>query len=209
MDAATLGVSSITEQYLAEGLNSYHNSPIASLVDFSLLDNTTFATRLTTIFNTYIQTLQNCPGSNLDYGQYNTTIWAKTNNCLLNDTSSTPLQFLPFVLVTCNWIFFTILALTSTLLLFCCCLNIWLIRSLSTPDIMGYVSSLAIQNPYVSIHGDPSSANTALDGLSRTKLLRDMKVQIRDVQEEEQFGKFALTSDVRQRQPTGRDRKFI
>jgi hypothetical protein len=74
---------------------------------------------------------------------------------------------------------------------------------------MGYVSSLAIQNPYASIHGDPSGANFTLDGLIRTKLLRDVKVQITDVQEEEQVGNFTLMSDVRQRQRTGRDRKFI
>jgi hypothetical protein len=199
MDAASSGVSSITEQYLAQGLEGQSGILNASLVDLSDVDSKTFASRLTTMFNTYIQTLQGCSY----YG------WEDVNGCALNATSSTPLQFQPFALVTCNWVFFAILTIASTLLLICSCLSIWLSYRLSTPDIMGHMSSLAIENPDIPVAGKASGLNSAPDGFERAKLLRDVKVQIRDVQQEDEVGKFTLTSDIRQRQRTGKDRKFV
>jgi hypothetical protein len=199
MDVASSGISSITEQYLAQGLGAYTNTLNASLVDLSDLDNKTFASRLTTIFNTYVQTRQDCSY----YG------WADWNDiCILNATSSTPLQLQPFPLVTCNWVFFTILTVTSTLLFICSCLSIWLSHRLSTPDIMGYVSSLTIENPDIPVTGKASGLSSALDGFDRARLLRHVKVQIRDVQQGDEIGTFALTSEIRKWQRTGKDRKF-
>jgi hypothetical protein len=79
----------------------------------------------------------------------------------------------------CNWLFFTILTLASIFLILSSCLGIWLSYCISTPDILGYVSSLTIESPYIPIRGVPPGSGSALDGLERSKRLREMKVQLR------------------------------
>lgn len=60
----------------------------------------------------------------------------------------------------------------------------------TVPDLLGYVSSLTRDNPYVGI---PSGA-TALDGPERTRVLRDLKVQVADIRPYDEVGYFALQS---------------
>jgi hypothetical protein len=48
-----------------------------------------------------------------------------------------------------------------------------------------------------------------LSGLQRAKLLGKMKLQLRDVQENEEFGKFALTNQVRNVSSGKKDRMFV
>jgi hypothetical protein len=128
VDAAAPGSSSFTERFLAQGYNA---SPEPMLVDLSQLDNVTFASRLTTIFNTWIQI-------------------AQTSGPMLA-TSATPVSVISFEITACNWFFFTVFTLTSIFLILCCCFRIWLRYQISTPDILGYVSSSTIENHYVSI----------------------------------------------------------
>jgi hypothetical protein len=60
----------------------------------------------------------------------------------------------------------------------------------TTPDVLGYVSSLTRDNPHVKI---PRGA-TALDGPERTRALRDLKVQMTDIRPDSEIGYFALRS---------------
>ena len=196
MDVASLGISSLVEQYIATGY-SFNQT----LVGLSIIDNITFATRLTTLFNTYIQLEPRCTNGD--------NSMAAESSCWLNATSSTPLQKFPFILISCNWGFVTILALASMILLFCACLNLWLIRQISTPDILGYVSSLPIENLQKRDDSKATAINSTMDGLQRSKVLGKMKVQIRDVQQEHSVGRFALTSDVRERRKVEEGRKYI
>jgi hypothetical protein len=48
-----------------------------------------------------------------------------------------------------------------------------------------------------------------LDGLQRAKLLARMKIQLRGVQEEEEFGKFALTNQIQRMSGKGKGRRFV
>jgi hypothetical protein len=188
LDVAGFNTSSVTERYIAQGNNLQD-----SLVDLSSLDNFTFATRLTKIFNTWYLTLH-------------------TNNNTLSPmkvVSGTPFLLAHFPIFKCNWFWFTVLVLISLSLILCCALNIWIARRLSTPDILGSVSCLTIENPYVSIPGVPYGSGSGLDGLHRAKLLKKLRVQLRDVQPREYFGKFALTSDVQTAQRTRGDRKIV
>jgi hypothetical protein len=188
LDVAGFNTSSVTERYIAQGDNLQ-----ASLVDLSSLDNVTFATRLTTIFNTWYLTLHTA------------------NNTLspMKSVSGTPFLLAHFPIFRCNWVWFTVLVLISLSLILCCVLNIWIARRLSTPDILGSVSCLTIENPYVSIPGVDYGSGSGLDGLQRAKLLRKLRVQLRDVQPREYFGKFALTSGVQTAQRTRSDRKVV
>jgi hypothetical protein len=198
VDPASLGMSSLTEQFLAQGANF-----TPSLVDLSKLDNYTFASRLTTIFNTYIQTPQsNSPGDPLPSDNLN------SSNVLL-DTFHNPLPFPPFVLVSCNWVWFGILSFASTFLVICASLSIWLSHSLSTPDLMGYVSTMVQHNPHISDTGNGPRLDNTLNGLERAKLLKRVRVQIRDVRSDGEGGQFALTSDVKNLPKTGKGRKYF
>jgi hypothetical protein len=196
VDAASPGTSSLTEQFLAHG---NHTRFQPGLIDLSQLDNITFATRLTTVFNTWIQEARS-------YSIVSDS--ARYRPDYLNSTSATPLQFLPFAIMTCNWVFFTLLTLTSIFLLFCCFFSIWVHHKLITPDVLGHVSSLTTENPYVSIPSVQPGSGSALDGLERAKLLGKMKVQIRDVQTQEELGKFALTTDIQAYQKAGKNRRY-
>jgi hypothetical protein len=200
VDTASPGTSSFTELFLAQG----HATELdLRLVDLSQLDNITFATRLTTIFNTWIQTAQprNTEPQKSDLSRF--------QPYHMNSTFATPLQFYPFTIITCDWFYFTVLTLTSIFLLLCCLLSIWLRHKLSTPDILGYVSSSTNDNPYISLPGVQPGSGSALDGLSRAKLLAKMQVQIRDVQTQEEMGKFALTNESQPYRRVGRERRFV
>jgi hypothetical protein len=197
VDSPSVGVSSLTERYIANGFNWQNNSDWPaqpSLVDLSVLDNVTFANRLTTIFNTYTQTTQLDP---------------LANNQLQYSASATRLLWLPFEVVVCNWVYFTILTLASIILLICSILSILLRCRISTPDIFGYLSSSTIENPYVPIPGVQPGSGSTLGGLQRSKLLGKMKLQLRDIQENEEFGKFALTNQVQKVSRRRKDRKFV
>jgi hypothetical protein len=53
MDVASSNTSSLTEEYIAMGY-----VPFEGLMGLSSVNNITFATRLTSMFNTYIQLIQ-------------------------------------------------------------------------------------------------------------------------------------------------------
>ena len=205
VDSASTGVSSFTERYIAYGgiygafSLETDSGPLIqpSLVDLSVIDNVTFANRLTTIFNTYIQTTQTTYAGNVDLNQ------------VQYSTYSTPVLWLPFDIVACNWIYFTILTLASVILLICSLSSIWLRFRIKTPDILGYVSSSTIESPFISISDVQPGSGSMLSGLQRAKLLGKMKLQLRDVQENEEFGKFALTNQVRNVSSGKKDRMFV
>jgi hypothetical protein len=201
IDSGSPGRSSIAERFLFYGPDLPRSTPDGNLlmpngsqtelVDLSTLDNLTFSQRLTTLFNSYYLLERDAT----DYG-------------LINSTSSTPLSTLPFTLIVCNWIYFTLVLIVSMFLLLCVGFSAWLNHNLSTPDILGYVSSLTIENPHFSVPGNPG---TFLDGMERAKALGKMKVQVRDVQQGEMVGKFAFTNVVVPVQDTRRNnyRNFV
>jgi hypothetical protein len=121
LDAAGYNTSSVTARYIASGAN-LNLQP--GLVDLSSIDNITFSSRLTTIFNTWYLTLQIANGT-LGY---------------MNSTQETPLLLDPFEFFACNWFWFTVLVVVAISLILCSALNIWLLRNLSAPDILGSVS---------------------------------------------------------------------
>jgi hypothetical protein len=62
------------------------------------------------------------------------------------------------------------------------------------PDILGYVSSMAIENPHVLIPGGHPGVKSTLDKLERAKYLGDMRVRINDVGSSEKVRKTAFAA---------------
>ncbi|KAF8858279.1 hypothetical protein BDZ45DRAFT_802610 [Acephala macrosclerotiorum] len=137
-----------------------------------------FSMRLTTAFNTF--------GNDTSYDLYPT----------IYSTSTTPTCLLPLPIIKCNWIYFSILTITSIPLILASLACIWLRYQISTPDVLGYVSSLARANPYTPLL-ESTGSGSALDGLKWTALSKDLRFRLGDVQGKEEFGKvaFALAGD--------------
>lgn len=74
-------------------------------------------------------------------------------------------------------------------------MNIWFLHHINTPDILGYVSSMAIENPYIPIPGEHPGARSILDGPERSNLLGAMRVRIGDVRSNEEVGKIAFAAE--------------
>ncbi|KAK3364704.1 hypothetical protein B0T25DRAFT_514332 [Lasiosphaeria hispida] len=58
------------------------------------------------------------------------------------------------------------------------------------PDILGYVSTMTRDSPHVSV----SEGGSALDGIDRARLLKELRVQIQDVRPHDGVGYLAVAS---------------
>ncbi|KAF4631718.1 hypothetical protein G7Y89_g6411 [Cudoniella acicularis] len=193
VDYPPINASSLTELFIR-----YQTWDAAdALVDLSQMDNITFSERLTTTFNSFwILVLDRSipqeylPGFAIDDRQH---FW---EGSVTKTTSSTPLLFRPFFIIVCNWLWFTILVITSTILILSSLACAWLRYHLNSPDILGYVSSLTIDNPYMQIPEIVPGSGSFLDSLDRARILGNIRVKIGDVDyENRSFGKIALALD--------------
>jgi hypothetical protein len=188
-DRPPLGFSSWTQQYLYSGDGLFGGKPnlpdagwFNQSVDLSQIDLDTLSSRLTTVFNRFWGSLYEVSLGDAEYKSF------------LISISNTPTYFRPLPIVRCNWVFSSILTFTSFLLIGAALGSIWLRYQISTPDILGYVSSMTRNNPYTII---PGPTGSSLDGLRRTAILKDFRFRIGDVQGKEDFGEvaFALQRD--------------
>ncbi|KAH6715596.1 hypothetical protein BKA61DRAFT_722745 [Leptodontidium sp. MPI-SDFR-AT-0119] len=191
VDPSAPGTSSTTEIYLAYGYNYRETLRKGgdARVNLREIEPDAFSARLTTAFNTF-WLASNFNGSNI-----------------IDVTSATPTFLASFTIVKCNWVYFTILMLISSLLIACALLNAWLLHKIQTPDILGYVSAMTIENKYAAIPGPHLASTTG--GMERARILGQMRLQIGDVQGKEEVGKIALAAEgdgvVRAR----KGRKFV
>ncbi|CAG8976939.1 hypothetical protein HYALB_00008850 [Hymenoscyphus albidus] len=184
LDPATGSVPSVTETYLATGKAWKGKTETSTSYDLSKIDRKTFENRLTTAFNTLLLTSLQVARLGTTRAEYATLA-----------SSATPLLFTPFDIIKCNWAFFAILVSTSIILIACSALNIWLRFKITTPDVLGYVSSSTIDNPYFQIQEAPPDSGSTLDGHKRTRLLKNTRVILGDVQHDLEVGKLALSCE--------------
>ena len=88
----------------------------------------------------------------------------------------------------CNSIWAVILLAASSALLLCGLAGAFVKHLTRGPNILGYVSSITRDNPYVDI---PSRGCT-LDGLERARLLKGLKVKLKDVAPDDEVGHIAF-----------------
>lgn len=100
-----------------------------------------------------------------------------------------------FFIGTGNWIWFTIVPFTSTLLLVCSVLSAWLKYKINTPDILGYVSSMTLENSHATPPGLEAGSASGLDGLDRTRLFKNFRVRLGDIRSDAEVGKIALATE--------------
>ncbi|KAK0747032.1 hypothetical protein B0T18DRAFT_447398 [Schizothecium vesticola] len=73
------------------------------------------------------------------------------------------------------------------------------------PDILGFVSTMARDSPHVHV----AAGGSALDGADRARLLKGLRVQLQDVQGEEELGKMAFVSPQGRPKPLRVDRLYV
>lgn len=92
----------------------------------------------------------------------------------------------------CNFAWFTLLVVASTIILLTGTVAVVLKRKTLGPEMFGFVSSLTYENPWVKI----PSGGTMLDGMERARLLKDLVVCIGDVRGKEDVGHIAVAAGV-------------
>jgi hypothetical protein len=190
LDPVQPNISSVTEHYLSSGVVSV-STILANLSNLNLTTNDLLAQGFTALFNTvWILAFSNY------FAEFN------TSSTVMMQSPRTPI-------VVCSWLYFIILTGTSLFLISYTILNAWLRYHTVIPDSMGYVSSMTIENPYISIPGIIPGAGSTLSGMERTKLLRSMRVRIGDVHPGQEFGKLVLARESRFVAKVERKRMFV
>lgn len=101
-----------------------------------------------------------------------------------------------------DWKWFSVLLVSSIILQIAAYTGLVLKYITLAPDILGYVSSLTLLNPYIPV----PTGGTTLDGLERAALLHNIKIRIGDVCGNEPVGAIAVAK-ADTGMVTGLDRK--
>lgn len=102
--------------------------------------------------------------------------------------STTSVNHVRFV---CRWRSWTVFVSASLVMLTVACEGAFNRMRTTGPDILGYVSSLTRDSPYVM--EDIARGGSVLDGLDRARLLKDLRVQMRNVKPHRDVGYLAFS----------------
>jgi hypothetical protein len=188
------GDTSPTEYYV-RGAHIPFGTATAGLPGLATLPNDLFAIRMGQLMNTYLQLslaplayTGDLPGPNED-------VWKTSNKSISTEVYDETLPpFLPIssnstITVTtevykCNYLWFSLLLVSSCLLLMLGSVGTALSHLCHAPDMMGYVSSFTYNNPYMSV----PPGGESLGAMERARLLRDVKVKIGDARVDDEVG---------------------
>lgn len=148
-----------------------------------------FEARLSVILNTFSMAVSNpdyISGINGSTTSGNTTLrddageWASGNG--------TWTEFTDQVYVV-NWAWFALYVCAVLVMAACGVANIALHLLIRSPDFLTSVSALTRDSPFITV----PPGGSALDGLDRTRLIKNKRISIRDVQPDEAVGRIALS----------------
>ncbi|KAH6954189.1 hypothetical protein DER45DRAFT_525100 [Fusarium avenaceum] len=98
---------------------------------------------------------------------------------------------------TLNVVWYSISAISTLLLLACTIANILIRHVIIAPDFLDSIDGLIRGSPFIKIDNKASDVGTGLSSHDRIRVVKNIQVQIQDVQPEMDAGKIALTSDLR------------
>ena len=162
-----------------------------SEVNLYTLPADVFSKRLSLLWNTYWQCglapwyqTGNLPSNLTAFSDQ-----ANSSYLIVNATTASVTHLQAVYVSNRPW---AVLLLIASLILFACAIYCAILKYRTVaPDVLGYVSSLTRDNPYVPLPG----GGTALDGLERARLLKNMKVRLQDVTPWDPQGHIALRND--------------
>ncbi|KAH6616836.1 hypothetical protein C7974DRAFT_366495 [Boeremia exigua] len=165
---------------------TYRNSRTDYTRDLRQIPDKTISDRLTTVLNTYWQAgawgLQVMRAGLFDLPVYP---WNGSENepeRFVNVTEATFTSQVVVYRANVGWVAY--LVLIATILLLLAVGNVTVSALTVAPDLFYYASSLARENPYTNT----PDGGTGLDGAKRSRLLKNMKVQIADVSPDHDIG---------------------
>lgn len=160
--------------------------PIAS--DFSGVTGQVFSERLMTILNTVWQA--SMATSSIPLGATANYSAEEYQEAFFPSASRTTTITQEVPVYAANYLFVAILLVIALILQLCAIAGLILKFTATAPDILGYISTMAMENPHVNV---PPGGNT-LDGLERARHLQEVKVQLADVNWEQVEGHLAFRS---------------
>ena len=159
-------------------------------VDLWQLAPDVLASRLEILFNTLVQVTYALDA--VTTSQVSATTTTTNGDSIqpdFNVTIASVITTIPDGRYRCSWGWFAALLVSSIVLQIAASLGFVLKYTTLAPDMVGYVSSLALFNPYIPA----PVGSTALNGLDRSAVLKDLPVRIGDVLGTEPVGAIALT----------------
>ncbi|GFF33214.1 hypothetical protein IFM51744_02042 [Aspergillus udagawae] len=160
--------------------------------DWSSVSEYNVSTRLTTLFNTYWQTsLAPFAVTRVSASDpVSLSVPPEEGWADFNSTFCTTSRAIRVYRTNFGWV--SVFIFGVILLQFCAVAALFLKSMTIAPNILGYVSSMTRENPHTPLPAGGSSYS----GPERARLLRDLKVQILDVQCYNDIGHIALASRV-------------
>lgn len=160
------------------------STPIAT--DFSGVTAHVFSERLTTMFNTVWQASL-APGSIPLGDKANFSAATSTEESFPEGSRTTSITREVSVYAA-NHLFIGILLATALILQLCAISGLILKYTATAPDVLGYISTMTMESPHINV---PRGGNT-LDGLERARYLKNVKVQLADVNWDQVEGHLAF-----------------
>jgi len=184
------GTSTLMQYFIQDPtLKSLSLSIMGGGISLNGIEADVFSERFSLLFNTYWQ----CglvPWLQTGNLPHNTSALAASQNqtggAPLNSTIATVTKLTE--IYVCNKIWATTLLVASCVLLFCGVSGAIVAHRTRGPQILGRVSTMTRDNPHVVL---PPGGCT-LNGLDRSRLLKDLRVQVQDVATGEPVGHIAL-----------------
>lgn len=179
----------LTEQYLMAPDDMAGHYGLADVWSLPLLD---FETRLEQTLNTFLY---------LSRSDFKVLTTANFSGIEATQQANATVTFASGQYYRCDWVWLS-LGLAALVVLECLAIMTVILRHLThVPDVLGYVSSLTIESPYLKskevagphrgapIPGGPSSA---MDGMERSRALGDTYFRLVDVYGMESVGKIGF-----------------
>jgi hypothetical protein len=194
---ARFQVPTATDRFLFGDAAPFNTTP-NGFPDWTLVADTTLSYRLTMVLNTMHHT-DIAPISISTGDTFQPLRCVNTPETVGKPIPLDPCDFINFTMADVSrntkiyrtskvWV--TLLLLTSIFMLLLGAASITLQCINTVPDILGYVSTITRDNPYVEL---PANASV-VDGPERTRLLRDLRIQLTDVQPGADVGHLAVCS---------------
>lgn len=178
-----------TDLYM-QGSTSPYEVGYNSVSAFANVTGKVFSHRLSTLINTFWQASL-APTTTAVTPSNNLSIYADSSNISASPFAAKPTiadTARTIVIYQASRVWNGLLLVITLILQLCAIAGFYLKYKATTPDLLGYVSSLTRDNPFTLV---PEGGNT-LDGPERARLLRNLKVQIGDVKWEEEKGHIAF-----------------
>lgn len=160
--------------------------------NWSSVSDQAISSKFTTAFNTYWQASL-APftiGSALPVQAANTP-----DSGLESFNMTTATTFRSIMVYQVEWPWAITFIIAAVLLQLCAFIGLFLKFKTIAPDLLGFVSSMTRDNPYIHL----PSGGSNLSGSERAKLLRDLPVQILDVDGQNDTGYIALGNAAEQK----------